>query len=75
MIELTVTPGLGSAQALASIKFLAHDHPGEQELTLVVWTQAGNRRLGLGPMWRYSGSPDCLAALGEFGDVQQLSAS
>lgn len=65
-ITLRVDPGLGAAAALASIKAVAGDHPGEHQLAVKV----GNRRLTLGWFWTYDASPECLSALGEFGDVE-----
>jgi hypothetical protein len=68
VIEMRVEPGARAALALLSIKRIAWDHPGEHELRLLVATsRAGDRRLTLGPLWKYAETPECLAALGEFG--------
>lgn len=83
MIELRVKAGMEAAASLAAIKMLAWEHPGEQRLAILVEyvdvegldidARGGAviptkvRRLELGPEWRYSASPQCLAALGEFG--------
>lgn len=70
MIALAVEAGLDAAASLARIKMLAAHHPGEHELRIVVCEDgAVKRRLDLGWMWTYSGSPDCLRALAAFGDV------
>jgi hypothetical protein len=74
VIELRVQAGLGSASSLMAIKALSWDHPGDEELTLLVWTPAGDRRLGLGPVWGYSGSEVCMAALSEFGEPRLVDA-
>lgn len=66
MILLHVEPGLAAAASLTAIKCLAWDHPGDERLTLRV----GVRDLCLGPEWTYSGSPECLAALAEYGAVE-----
>jgi hypothetical protein len=65
MIELRVQPGLAAARGLAQVKALAWTHEGEHELRILV----GERRLNLGPMWRYDASRECVAALEEFGAV------
>lgn len=65
MIELRVPPDLEGTPLITAIALIALRHPGDHELTLL----AGQRRLTLGPDWRYDGSPVCMAALGEFGAV------
>lgn len=71
MIELRVEGGPSAALALSRIKQTAWDHPGNQQLVVVVpaLSKPEPVRLALGPAWRYSGSPQCLAALSEFGEV------
>lgn len=65
MIALVVEPGLAAARSLTRIKSLAWDHPGEHRLRIVV----GEQRIDLGELWTYDGSPACMAALEEFGQV------
>lgn len=72
MIELRVEAGVAAAESLTVIKLIATRFAGEHELRIVVATpqlEGGERSLRLGPMWRYDGSPACLAALSEFGQV------
>jgi hypothetical protein len=66
VIELRMVPGAAAAASLTQVKLIATRFPGEQELTVLV----GERRLGLGPDWRYDGSPACMAALNEFGTAE-----
>lgn len=66
MIEMNVDAQEGLA-IVKSIKALAEQHPGGHDLRLVMLTSVGVRRLTLGPDWRYSGEPACMAALAEFG--------
>lgn len=76
MIVLHVIAGSQPVAALAKIKLLAAQHPGEHALTLRIQTSYDlrhgeqGRRLALGSAWRYDGSAACLAALREFGDVE-----
>ncbi len=51
--------------AITAIKAIASRHPGPIDLMVHV----GNSRLRLGPAWRTDGSPACMAALAEFGEV------
>lgn len=70
MIELRVEPGIEAASALAQVKTLAWEHQGAHELQLLARRVDGSDlRLTLGTAWLYSGSPQCLAALAEFGEV------
>lgn len=70
MIELRVQAGLDAAASLARVKMLAWDHPGAHELAVLVCRgDVVARRLVLGPDWRFDGSPECVAALSEFGEV------
>lgn len=71
MIQLRVQPGMEAARALSAIKAVAWDHPGDEELVLLV----NDRRLALGPMWRYSGSEACRAALSEYGVIVEPRGS
>lgn len=67
MIILRVQPGLEAAVALADIKLMAARFPGDEQLELRV----GQRSIRLGEPWGYDASPQCLAALGEFGTVEE----
>jgi hypothetical protein len=69
VLHLRIESGLRAALGLSAIKLLAAEHPGEEELVLLIRGAAGERRLALGPLWRYSGSPECLAALQEYGEL------
>lgn len=69
MIELRVQPGLDAAAGLMQVKQIAWRFPGVERLTILVPTSDGERRLDLGPFWTYDGSPACIAALSEFGEV------
>jgi hypothetical protein len=70
VIELRVEPGLEAARALLRVKQLAWEHQGAHELHIVAAKpEGGELRVGLGPEWRYSGTPACLSALAEFGEV------
>jgi hypothetical protein len=73
-IELHVEPGVAAARGLAQVKFLAWEHPGEHELTVVICGREHDRRLKLGGAWLYDASPACLAALGEFGGVRVVAS-
>lgn len=72
MIELKIVPGIGGAAALARIKALAWEHPGEHELAVLVPSRTPEQfvTLKLGPFWKYDPCEDLLAALGEFGEVE-----
>jgi hypothetical protein len=70
VIELRVEPGIEAARALLAVKMLSWDHGGTHELQMVAAKPSGGElRLTLGDEWRYSGTPQCLAALAEFGEV------
>jgi hypothetical protein len=66
VIVLRVQPGFEAAAALSEIKIMSRRFPGEEHLAILV----GQRRLDLGPLWTYDASPQCLAALGEFGTIE-----
>lgn len=70
MIVLQADRCLDGEFALAAIKAIAERHPGPHDLMVHV----GNSRLRLGPMWRIDPSVRCLAALSEFGHVDQVTA-
>jgi hypothetical protein len=86
VIELRTKAGLEAARALARIKAIAWAHPGELRLAILIEyvdvdaisidrrgkavIPTKTRRLELGPLWGYSGSSECLAALSEFGAVE-----
>jgi len=65
VIILRVERGPDAGWLLANIKATITRHTG----TLDVEVRAGNSRLKLGPAWRTDGSPACMAALSEFGEV------
>lgn len=69
MIELRVESGHRAALSLSQIKALTWDHPGEEELVLVVPSERRPvpTRLSLGPAWRYGRS--VVGPLGQFGAV------
>jgi hypothetical protein len=77
VIELRVEPGLNAAQGLARLKGLAVDFPGRHELTVLVERAASPEplRLTLGDLWLFSGSPECMAALAEFGDARVVAGT
>lgn len=66
MIELRVQPGAAAAASLTQIKLIATRFPGVEPLRILV----GERKIDLGPEWRYDGSSACIAALSEFGEVR-----
>lgn len=68
MIVFRIGPG-AAADVLAHLRIIALRHPGDHALIVL----AGQRRIALGPAWSFSGSPTCLAALGEFGTVEEPS--
>lgn len=65
MIILRVDRGPDAGWLLSQIKATITRCPGD----LDVEVRAGNSRLRLGPAWRTDGSPACMAALSEFGEV------
>jgi hypothetical protein len=73
VIELRVQAGVAAAaESLTVIKLIATRFAGDHELRIVVETptlEGGERTLRLGPQWMYDGSPACVAALAEFGQV------
>lgn len=69
MIVLEMDPGATAADAMRTLRVTAEEHPGEHGLTV----KAGDRTLALGETWSYSGSPECLGKLGEFGRVRVLA--
>jgi hypothetical protein len=70
VIELRVDGGHRAAVSLSRIKALAWDHPGEEELVLIVpsVSRPDPTRLSLGPAWRYGHS--AVEPLSLFGDVR-----
>jgi hypothetical protein len=68
VIEMRVEPGAAAASSLADIKIVATTAPGEHRLCLLV----GDRRLTLGPEFRYSGSRMCVRMLSLFGQVERV---
>lgn len=58
------------ASTLMRVKALSAVHPGEHALSI----RAGQRRLTLGPAWRYADSDAALAALSTFGTVEKVDA-
>ena len=66
MIVLTMRPGYEAASAVASIKFLSWEHPGDERLTVHV----AGRDLLLGREWTYAPTRECVAALEKFGPVE-----
>lgn len=59
---------------LKQIKLIATRFPGETALEIVTANPGAGQsdlRLTLGHRWRYDASPACLAALGEFGTVEE----
>lgn len=70
MIYLRVEAGAVAARALAQIKAVAWDHPGREELTLLVpGVSLRETQLRLGWSWGYADTPECRAALAAFGEV------
>ena len=75
MIELRVQPGAAAAASLTTVKLIATRFPGERRLTIVIpgfdfsGMKPEERRLTLGPEWKYDASPACVSALSEFGEV------
>lgn len=66
MIVLRIDPEAPST-VIGELRLIALRYPGDVPLTVL----AGDRQLTLGDAWRYDGQPACLAALGEFGTVEQ----
>jgi hypothetical protein len=66
MITVRLTPWRGASETLIALGYVAMDHPGGERLTVLV----GERRMTLGDPYSFDGSPECLLALGELGDVQ-----
>lgn len=82
MIEVRVREGVEGAAALTQIKLAAMRFPGAHRLRVVavadridVDPACGPRArsiratLTLGDEWTYDGSPACVAALSDFGEV------
>jgi hypothetical protein len=55
------------ADLLKHLRIIALRHPGPHGLVVLT----ADRRVELGPAWSFSASPTCLAALGEFGTVEE----
>lgn len=71
MIALHVTAGADAAATLQQVKLAAKRFPGHHRLKLIVAMANGEERhVTLGYEWRYEPSLACLAALGEFGEVE-----
>lgn len=68
MIVLRIVAG-AAAETLRELRLVALRYPGDQTLVVL----AGDRRITLGPAWECDGQPACLAALGEFGTVEEPS--
>ena len=66
MIDLIVPRGVPAARTMDGLADIAQRFSGDVPLAITV----AGYRLELGPAWRYSASDACLAALGEFGDLQ-----
>lgn len=70
MIYLKVAAGARAAAALSRIKAVSWDHPGDERLTLLVpGVKVPEAQIALGPEWRYADTPECRAALAEFGEL------
>jgi len=66
-VYLAMQTGTAAALQLGAVKMIAADHPGPEDVVIVV----GKFRLALGPEWRINPSPEAVARLGELGDVHQ----
>lgn len=83
MITLYVPADAPARQTMDGVQRVAGEHPGEHRLKLLVpkrrppegtrdW-QHSHVTLMLGPEWGYSGTPECLEALAEFGDAAAVA--
>lgn len=66
MIVLRLTRGTRPFVPAQTIAQIATRFPGHEPLQILV----GERSLKMGAAWRYDASPACLAALGEYGEVE-----
>lgn len=65
MIVLVAERDFDAGLSIAAITAVAKRFPGDHELHICV----GATRMVLGPEWRCMASLECLAALGEFGEI------
>jgi hypothetical protein len=65
MIVLTAERTFDGTFVFAAVRAIATQYPGHIDVRVDV----GASRLKLGPAYKCEPSKDCLAALGEFGDV------
>jgi hypothetical protein len=64
-VVIRMDPGLKSARALAEVKRIAAQNPGEHEIVLRV----GERRLALGDLWKVAATPETKALFREYGKL------